>query len=98
MANKDSVTTTDGKKAYPANSDKFNADAKKKVDEDQANRKDEDKPVVQMFYTEDGTPVNPATIPPKHTIGEPDPDARPDVHSRVIPADQIDKRNESDLE
>lgn len=95
--NDQTVTTTNGKTAYPADSKNFNEDARKRVDENERKHENE-QPQVLRFYTEDGTPVEPSTLPPKHEMAVPDADKRDDVHARKVDADQADTvTNESEL-
>lgn len=73
--------------------------AKDKANEAQQKREAEEGPTIQMFFTKDGTPVEPSTIPSKTDTAKTEPDlsARPDVHSARVPADKSDVRNENDL-
>lgn len=56
--------------------------AETKADKEHERTEDADAAKEVQYRNEDGTPVEPATIPPKHPVGgEPDVAAKPGVHA-----------------
>jgi len=60
-----------------------------------ANKPSDENPAVTAYFTEDGTPVETSTIPPKVDFTQPDVEKyRPDVHERTVLAKERDLTNE----